>query len=170
MGAKIIDGKAFAEKVRGQVAKEVLQLKQSHAITPGLAVVLVGADPASQVYVRSKGKMTTEVGMKSIEHRLDTDTSESDLLTLIDQLNADLPALKEFVLPGGNRPAADCHLARAICRRAERRAIALASVEQVNGESLRYLNRLSDLLFVIARVLVRQNGENEVSWQSTRIQ
>ncbi len=89
MSAEIIDGKAFAAKVRGQVAEHVTALKNDHGITPGLAVVLVGEDPASQVYVRSKGKMTNEVGMKSVEHKLDEATSEKDLLALIDQLNND---------------------------------------------------------------------------------
>ena len=89
MSAKIIDGKAFAAKIREQVAVHVAALKAEHQITPGLAVVLVGEDPASQVYVRSKGKQTTEVGMNSYEHKLDADTSEADLLALIDQLNAD---------------------------------------------------------------------------------
>lgn len=89
MGAQIIDGKAFAAKVRGQVADHVARLKSDHGITPGLAVVLVGEDPASQVYVRSKGKMTVEVGMNSYEHKLDPDTSEADLLALIAQLNTD---------------------------------------------------------------------------------
>lgn len=89
MSATVIDGKAFAAEVRGQVAEHVARLKESNGITPGLAVVLVGEDPASQVYVRSKGKMTVEVGMKSVEHRLDADTSEADLLAVIDQLNHD---------------------------------------------------------------------------------
>ena len=89
MSAQIIDGKAFAAKVRGQVGEHVAALKDDHGITPGLAVVLVGEDPASQVYVRSKGKMTNEVGMKSVEHKLDEATSEADLLALIEQLNND---------------------------------------------------------------------------------
>ena len=89
MAATIIDGKEFAGRVRAQVAQHVDRLKSDHDITPGLAVVLVGADPASEVYVRSKGKMTREVGMKSVEHRLDADTSEAKLLKLIDALNAD---------------------------------------------------------------------------------
>ena len=88
MSATIIDGKAFAAKVRGQVAEHVARLQSEHG-QPGLAVVLVGEDPASQVYVRSKGKMTVEVGMKSVEHKLDAKTSEADLLALIDQLNND---------------------------------------------------------------------------------
>ena len=89
MTAQIIDGKAFAASVREKVAGHVARLKEEHSITPGLAVVLVGEDPASQVYVRSKGKMTVEVGMKSVEHKLEADTAEADLLALIDQLNND---------------------------------------------------------------------------------
>lgn len=89
MSAQIIDGKAFAGTVREKVAAHVMKLKSEHNITPGLAVVLVGEDPASQVYVRSKGKQTVEVGMKSVEHKLDVETSEADLLALIDQLNND---------------------------------------------------------------------------------
>ncbi|WP_340244697.1 bifunctional methylenetetrahydrofolate dehydrogenase/methenyltetrahydrofolate cyclohydrolase FolD [Sulfitobacter pontiacus] len=89
MTATIIDGKAFAAQVRGQVAQHVTRLKDDHGITPGLAVVLVGADPASEVYVKSKGKMTKEVGMKSVEHRLADTTSEAELLTLIETLNND---------------------------------------------------------------------------------
>lgn len=89
MMATRIDGKVFAAQVREQVARHVATLKDQHAITPGLAVVLVGEDPASQVYVRSKGKQTVEVGMKSVEHRLEADTSEAELLALIAHLNAD---------------------------------------------------------------------------------
>ena len=92
MSAQIIDGKEFAANVRSQVAEHVVRLKADHGITPGLAVVLVGEDPASQVYVRSKGKLTVEVGMNSIEHKLDVDTSETDLLAVVDQLNND-PAI-----------------------------------------------------------------------------
>lgn len=89
MSANIIDGKAFAASVRQKVASKVAYLKETHSITPGLAVVLVGEDPASQVYVRSKGKQTIEVGMNSFEHKLDVNTSEEALLALIDELNAD---------------------------------------------------------------------------------
>lgn len=103
MSATLIDGKAFAAKVRAQVAEHVTRLKSDHGITPGLAVVLVGEDPASQVYVRSKGKQTVEVGMKSVEHKLDADTSEVDLLAVIDQLNNDPDIhgiLVQLPLPG----------------------------------------------------------------------
>ncbi len=89
MSATIIDGKAFAATVREKVAIHVARLKSDHGITPGLAVVLVGEDPASQVYVRSKGKATLETGMKSVEHKLEIDTSQADLLGLIDDLNND---------------------------------------------------------------------------------
>ena len=89
MGATIIDCKAFAARVRADVAGHVARLKADHGITPGLAVVLVGEDPASQVYVRSKGKQTVEAGMASFEHKLDAGTSEADLLALIDRLNGD---------------------------------------------------------------------------------
>ena len=89
MVAQIIDGKVFAASVREKVSEHVAKLKSKHEVIPGLAVVLVGEDPASQVYVRSKGKQTVEVGMKSVEHKLDMDTSETDLLELIKQLNED---------------------------------------------------------------------------------
>ena len=89
MSAQIIDGKAFAAKVRGQVAEHVTRIKEENGITPGLAVVLVGEDPASQLYVRSKGRKTVEAGMNSYEHKLDADTSQDDLLKLIADLNAD---------------------------------------------------------------------------------
>ncbi len=89
MTATKIDGKAFAATVRGKVADHVARLKEEHGIVPGLAVVLVGEDPASQVYVRNKGKQTLEVGMASFEHKLDVSTSQEDLLALIAQLNND---------------------------------------------------------------------------------
>jgi methylenetetrahydrofolate dehydrogenase (NADP+) / methenyltetrahydrofolate cyclohydrolase len=85
----IIDGKAFAARVRGQVQAHVARLREEHGITPGLAVVLVGEDPASQVYVRNKHASTIEVGMASFEHRLAVDTAEADLLALVRSLNAD---------------------------------------------------------------------------------
>jgi methylenetetrahydrofolate dehydrogenase (NADP+)/methenyltetrahydrofolate cyclohydrolase len=101
--ATIIDGKAFSANLRGEIARKVAVLKQLHSITPGLAVVLVGEDPASQVYVRSKGKQTVEAGMNSYEHKLDVDTSQQDLLALIEQLNQDPDVhgiLVQLPLPG----------------------------------------------------------------------
>ena len=92
------------------------------------------------------------------------DRLESDL----DRFNEDLPMLKEFILPGGGPAAAACHLARCVVRRAERRVGTLAGVEQVRVEATKYLNRLSDLLFVIARVLARAESGQEVLWQRER--
>jgi cob(I)alamin adenosyltransferase len=82
----------------------------------------------------------------------------------LDAFNRDLPPLKDFILPGGSEAAARCHLARTVARRAERRLVSLARQELVNEISIRYLNRLSDLLFVIARVLARLDGGQEVTW------
>ena len=101
--ATIIDGKAFSANLRADIARKVDILKRDHAVTPGLAVVLVGEDPASQVYVRSKGKQTAEAGMNSYEHKLDVGTSQQDLLALIDQLNNDPDVhgiLVQLPLPG----------------------------------------------------------------------
>lgn len=86
----------------------------------------------------------------------------------VERLNSELPPLKEFVLPGGGSAAASCHLARAICRRAERRGWALMRHEPIGGDLLRYLNRLSDLLFVMARVLARASIGTEVLWRRDR--
>lgn len=90
--ADIIDGKAFAQRVRDRVGKQVAILKEEHDLAPGLAVVLVGEDPASQVYVRNKGKATSEAGMRSFEHKLPPDVSQERLLTLVKQMNED-PAI-----------------------------------------------------------------------------
>jgi len=87
--AKRIDGKDFAEGLRERVGAEVARIKSESDVTPGLAVVLVGEDPASSVYVRNKAKQTEEAGMKSIEHRMPMETNEADLLALIGELNGD---------------------------------------------------------------------------------
>ena len=86
---KIIDGKAFAEALRGRIAKQIADLKAKQGFVPGLAVVLVGENPASQVYVRNKAKQTVEVGMASFEHKLSRDTGQADLLALVKTLNLD---------------------------------------------------------------------------------
>jgi len=88
-----------------------------------------------------------------------------DLEKTLDRFNADLPPLEEFILPGGSEAAARCHVARAVCRRAERDLVRLSRLEPVNSASSRYLNRLSDLLFVLARVLARRDGGEEVIWK-----
>jgi len=86
----------------------------------------------------------------------------------LDFYNEDLPALKDFILPGGSPAAANCHLARTVCRRAERLVVSLKREEEVPPFSVTYLNRLSDLLFVLARVISRQEGGTEVLWQKHR--
>ena len=86
----------------------------------------------------------------------------------LDQFNGDLPRLKEFILPGGGHAAAACHLARTIVRRAERRTYTLANVEDVRPEVVKYLNRLSDLLFVLARVIARAESGQEMLWNRHR--
>ena len=101
--AKIIDGKAFAAVLRGRVAAQVAALKASHGLTPGLAVVLVGEDPASQVYVRNKGKQTIEAGMNSWEHRMAADVGQDAVLAKVAELNADAAVhgiLVQLPLPG----------------------------------------------------------------------
>ncbi|MGH8175127.1 MAG: cob(I)yrinic acid a,c-diamide adenosyltransferase [Steroidobacter sp.] len=98
-------------------------------------------------------------------YRVMTDAHATRLEQWLDQFNDPLPPLKEFILPGGGPAASACHLARAITRRAERRVWALAKQEQVAAEVPRYLNRLSDLLFVIARVLARHETGEEVLWK-----
>jgi cob(I)alamin adenosyltransferase len=92
------------------------------------------------------------------------DAMVTGLETALDGFNSALPPLRDFILPGGSPAAASCHVARAVCRRAERRAWALARTEPVNPASLRFLNRLSDLLFVQARVMARRDGGSEILW------
>ena len=91
------------------------------------------------------------------------------LEALVESWNAELPPLREFVLPGGGAAAANCHMARAICRRAERRCWALSRAEPLGPQALRYLNRLSDLLFIMARVLARRAVGSEVMWRRERV-
>ena len=102
-------------------------------------------------------------GMAMIE-----DADITSLEEVLDAFNDTLPALKDFILPGGGMTAANCHLARTICRRAERDVVTLSHHDAVRSEAIRYLNRLSDLLFVLARVLARASGHGEVLWQHER--
>lgn len=96
------------------------------------------------------------------------DADITRLETSLDGFNDPLPPLKDFILPGGGMAASCCHLARTVCRRAERQVIALARVEEIRPQAQRYLNRLSDLLFVLGRVLARAGGHGEVLWQHER--
>ena len=98
-------------------------------------------------------------------HRMISGAHVDRLEAGLDAFNDNLPPLKEFILPGGGAAAAACHVARAVCRRAERCTWALARVEEVSSEALKYMNRLSDLLFVIARVLARRNEGGETLWR-----
>lgn len=101
-------------------------------------------------------------------HRMLTDKHVERLEAAVEGFNAELPPLKEFILPGGGSAAATCHLARTICRRAERNVWSLAAAENVNAELTMYLNRLSDLLFVMARLLARHESGSEVLWRRGR--
>jgi len=101
-------------------------------------------------------------------HSVITDRQVERLEQLLDVLNAGLQPLEEFILPGGCPAAAVCHLARTVCRRAERRVVSLARTEKINDAGLRYLNRLSDLLFVMARSINQAAGVQDVLWQRGR--
>jgi cob(I)alamin adenosyltransferase len=101
-------------------------------------------------------------------HRMITAAHIERLEATLDGFNDELPPLKDFILPGGGPAAAACHLARTVCRRAERRCWSLARVEEVAPDALKYLNRLSDLLFVLARVLARHEQGSEVLWRRVR--
>jgi cob(I)alamin adenosyltransferase len=96
------------------------------------------------------------------------DARVTELEDILDRLNEQLPPLKNFILPGGSRAAAVCHLARAVCRRAERDMVSLSRDSTINRAGQRYLNRLSDLLFVISRIVARRNGGQEVLWQQPK--
>ena len=101
-------------------------------------------------------------------HRVITETHVTRLEETLDEFNDALPPLKEFILPGGGPAAAACHVARTVARRAERRTLTLSREETVSPEVLKYLNRLSDLLFVLARVLARHERGTEVLWRHDR--
>jgi len=106
-----------------------------------------------------------EIAMDDPEYQATDANDIQQLEQALDSINDTLPPLKEFILPGGSAQAAQCHLSRAQCRRAERRLHQLAAEHQVNPQSVAYLNRLSDLLFVCARQLARRNQGQEVLWQ-----
>ncbi|WP_432472774.1 cob(I)yrinic acid a,c-diamide adenosyltransferase [Amphritea sp. HPY] len=106
-----------------------------------------------------------ELSINDVNYRVITKEMISEMEYQLDQTNALLPTLKNFILPGGNRQSALCHQSRAICRRAERRLIELNEIEPINPQSLIYINRLSDLLFVYARSFTQQYGNDEIMWQ-----
>lgn len=131
----------------------------------GVVIANAGAEPPPEL-IRVQNRLF-ELGAE-IAQPTERRTTPEDVAWLeaaLDRRNTELPPLKEFILPGGHPAAAHCHLARAVCRRAERRMVQLAREEQTNPETTRYLNRLSDLLFVLARTLARRDGGHEVFWQ-----
>jgi cob(I)alamin adenosyltransferase len=137
----------------------------------GLLIAHGVPDVMLQVLIRVQHQMFNLGGElcvpgMALVHQADVDRLEADL----DGFNADLPPLKDFILPGGGLSASACHLARTVTRRAEREVVTLARKEDVRPEVIRYLNRLSDLLFVLARVLARASGHGEVLWQHDRSQ
>ncbi len=101
-------------------------------------------------------------------HHVITAKKVTHLENILDKWNAPLPPLKEFILPGGNVTSATCHVARTVCRRAERCLFTLNRAEKINPETLHYMNRLSDVLFVIARVLAQETQSKEVMWEHER--
>ncbi|KAA3627684.1 MAG: cob(I)yrinic acid a,c-diamide adenosyltransferase [Proteobacteria bacterium] len=155
-----------------RVAKDSARIEAIGAVDETnchVGIVLCHAlpDPVTEVLTRVQHELFDLGGELALPEFVAIDAEsirqlESDL----DKLNAELPPLKEFILPGGTSSGAACHLARAVCRRAERRLVTLAQQERVSDNLPRYLNRLSDLLFVTARVLVRSEGSDEVLWQS----
>lgn len=156
----------------GRVAKHDLRIEAFGTVDEtSSAIALVLAEPSIPEDIRG---VLLEVQNDLFEVGAELSMPEYDgvdaasvrrLEEALDALNANLPPLKEFVLPGGDRAAAACHLARTVCRRAERRAFELAGRDEVGPELLRYLNRLSDLLFVAARVLARRDGGSELLWR-----
>ena len=158
-----------------RVAKDSLRVDAYGTVDEANSAI--GMVLASQSVPQNVRKILTEVQHDLFElggelcipgHSAVTDEFITRLENELDTLNADLPALQEFILPGGGPAAAACHLARTIVRRAERITTSLAGADSVRPEALRYLNRLSDLLFVIARVLARAESGQEVLWDRQR--
>lgn len=133
----------------------------------GLLRAQLAADHAAQAVLEDIQHDLFDVGGELCipGHQLVTAARVARLEEAIDGINADLPPLKDFILPGGSPAAAQAHVARTVCRRAERLAVTLAATETVNPQALHYLNRLSDYLFVLARQLAREDGGHEVLWR-----
>jgi cob(I)alamin adenosyltransferase len=128
------------------------------------------SDGPAQLLAGIQQKLFDLGGELCIPETMTLSASDVDQLELaLDKLNATLPPLKDFILPGGNQAAAACHMARTVCRRAERRLISLGEQSSVNAYSVSYLNRLSDLLFVLARSLNVASGDAEVLWTGGRL-
>lgn len=132
----------------------------------GILVASIGKSPLAG-QIRQIQNMLFDMGAELAlpEHMLITEQHLHELERQVTELNTQLPPLQEFILPGGNLNAAHAHHARAVCRRAERKLLRLSRSEQVNSWSLKTINRLSDLLFVLARTLARKDDQNEISWK-----
>ena len=131
----------------------------------GLLLAAEPVDPVNSQLIRIQHELFDlggELCMPGVS--LIPDSYITQLESDLDSLNEELPPLKDFILPGGSEAAARCHMARTICRRAERLLVSLAKDEQLNEVSLRYLNRLSDLLFVMARIQAKADAGSEVIW------
>lgn len=155
-----------------RVAKDCPRIEAIGAVdelncTVGRVLVHDLRDPMRECLQEVQHKLFDLGGELSIPgHRAVEAEDVARLETALNEFNQQLPPLKEFILPGGGRAAADCHMARAICRRAERRLVALAREEEVGDNTQIYLNRLSDLLFVLCRILARDEGGVEVLWRN----
>ena len=134
----------------------------------GLLASKVDDDVLNQLILKIQHDLFNIGAEISLSQPLITAKDVAYLEQQLDHYNADLPPLKEFILPGGGEAASLCHVARAVCRRAERNLVTLDKEHGIGSELLAYINRLSDLLFVLARVLTRNAGEKEVYWQSDR--
>jgi len=159
----------------GRVAKESLRVEAYGAVDEansavGMVLAVEGLPEAARRCLTEVQHDLFDLGGELCipGHRMITPVYVQRLETELDAFNDTLPPLKEFILPGGGTAAAACHVARAVCRRAERRAWSLARVENVAPDALKYLNRLSDLLFVLARVLARHETGGEVLWRHRR--
>ena len=135
----------------------------------GLLLAATIPDDVRDLLVRIQHQMFDLGGELCIPgHAAIFDADVDALEARLDHYNDDLPALKDFILPGGGEAAARCHIARTVVRRAERDTVTLSRHDAVRPQAIRYLNRLSDLLFVLARVLARADGQGEVLWEHAR--
>ena len=135
----------------------------------GLLLAATLPDDVREVLVRIQHQLFDLGGELCIPgHAAIFDADVEALEARLDHYNDDLPALKDFILPGGGEAAARCHIARTVVRRAERDSVTLSRPDAVRPQAIRYLNRLSDLLFVLARVLARADGQGEVLWEHAR--
>jgi cob(I)alamin adenosyltransferase len=159
----------------GRVAKESLRVEAYGAVDEansavGMVLAVAGLPEAVRRCLTEVQHDLFDLGGELCipGHRMIAPAHVQRLETELDGFNDSLPPLKEFILPGGGTAAAACHVARAVSRRAERRAWSLARIEDVAPDALKYLNRLSDLLFVLARVLARHETGSEVLWRHRR--